>query len=460
MIEDIIEPVVESIIEPIHRSTPLNILSYNPLLWFDSADQGTLSLEGAAVQEWKDKSGNDYHVTPFLADSVPTYQEGGILCQNNFLRATGNPLANKSFDLFIVVKDNSPNQTTSYFTGTGYSNTIQESLFIGVGGSTSYVMGTTTSQAEGNVKSFTYIGGVGETNIFRYRLSESEGQQFFANGIKIEELAFNSLLQGNKDFYIGAGQSDGSYQRTKNAHIYEIIAIPATNNEIIEDIQEYLAKKWNVVKYLNESILSLNPAVWYDISDESTLTHDGVSISAVEDKSNNTNNLSLLEGQLLKSSINGLTAISSSDSPSVMSTSPFSAKSCFAILNFTSTDGLEIAFLGSDTGVTKELFFRPSNNGEVSFDGGVPGEAAGKYSINNAPLSLSTSNANNLGFTAGNIIVYAQFDEVAELSKFFGRSSINIKSNPTIGELVWFNRNLDEIERSRIYNYLVQKYSL
>ena len=42
-------------------------------LWLDATDSSTLTLNGSAVSEWRDKSGNDFHFSQGTSNNQPTY---------------------------------------------------------------------------------------------------------------------------------------------------------------------------------------------------------------------------------------------------------------------------------------------------------------------------------------------------------------------------------------------------
>ena len=46
-------------------------------VWFDAADQSTITLNGSSVSQWSDKSGNALHATQDTANNQPAYIPGG-----------------------------------------------------------------------------------------------------------------------------------------------------------------------------------------------------------------------------------------------------------------------------------------------------------------------------------------------------------------------------------------------
>lgn len=55
------------------READFSVLTYSPLLWLDGNDTDTIIESSNVVSEWKDKSGNDNHVTQATEADKPTY---------------------------------------------------------------------------------------------------------------------------------------------------------------------------------------------------------------------------------------------------------------------------------------------------------------------------------------------------------------------------------------------------
>lgn len=54
-----------------------NALGSNLALWLDAEDSSTITLNGATVSQWSDKSGNGRNVSQAVAASQPTYNSNG-----------------------------------------------------------------------------------------------------------------------------------------------------------------------------------------------------------------------------------------------------------------------------------------------------------------------------------------------------------------------------------------------
>lgn len=46
-------------------------------LWLDADDAATITLNGSNVSQWRDKSGNGWHMSQAIAASQPAYVTGG-----------------------------------------------------------------------------------------------------------------------------------------------------------------------------------------------------------------------------------------------------------------------------------------------------------------------------------------------------------------------------------------------
>ena len=60
------------------RNWSPELLGSSLALWLDAADASTITLNGATVSQWNDKSGNNNHATQAIAVSQPTYSAAGI----------------------------------------------------------------------------------------------------------------------------------------------------------------------------------------------------------------------------------------------------------------------------------------------------------------------------------------------------------------------------------------------
>ncbi len=72
---------------------------FNPYVWLDASDAGTISLNGATVSKWMDKSGNNRNLTQTSTLFQPTYVTN-VLNSKPVLRFDGNDFLNFSTQLF------------------------------------------------------------------------------------------------------------------------------------------------------------------------------------------------------------------------------------------------------------------------------------------------------------------------------------------------------------------------
>ena len=96
-----------------------------PSVWFDAADLSTLTLVSGNASEWRDKSGNERHVSQAITANRPTYAALGLngrptldwgTASNNKTLVNITAFNNFSPKRFFVVADyDGPNPTTEYF---------------------------------------------------------------------------------------------------------------------------------------------------------------------------------------------------------------------------------------------------------------------------------------------------------------------------------------------------------
>ena len=82
----------------------------SPTMWFDGADETTVTLNGGLVSEWRDKSGNSFNATQADPGLQPTYTVAGLNGKNILLATAPRRLLinNQTYSngtIFIVCND-------------------------------------------------------------------------------------------------------------------------------------------------------------------------------------------------------------------------------------------------------------------------------------------------------------------------------------------------------------------
>jgi hypothetical protein len=99
-------------------------LSLSPKAWWDASDAATITLSGANVTAWADKSGNGYTLTPGTSPTYATAAQNGLNVvefngTNQYL-TSGASLTGHDRTCFAVLKRVS---------GTGYQGIVQSSYY-------------------------------------------------------------------------------------------------------------------------------------------------------------------------------------------------------------------------------------------------------------------------------------------------------------------------------------------
>lgn len=252
------------------RWTPAKI---STALWLDAADATTVTLNGTAVSQWRDKSGNGRNASQSTATNQPTYQ-AGLSGKNavvfdgslDYLEITNNLFTGESTNTFtfiaVVVPDNSGrNSGVSGSTllmrqlnsdgagswGVGYTadgrmytrlHTVTGEDLTG----SVFSNASTVVDDVGTMWNYDYNGPGGSVANDRW-IFRQNGSTVARTSTQRSEKNWNNP-QGNT--YVGCGWlGGGAYQFKGEAN--EIIVTPnildTTNRQLVEG---YLAWKWGL----------------------------------------------------------------------------------------------------------------------------------------------------------------------------------------------------------------------
>ena len=251
-----------------------NILSLNPLAWWDALDDSTITKSsGGLVSQLKDKSGNEYHADQLTLASQPLKVASGIRFQSKFLQTVGNNLG-ASFTVIVAGSYTTMSLNRSIF-GTSGANTAT-SLVLGEGGSSNIRFGSTTVNT-------TTILPLGK---FLYSASDTgSGLNIRANGVQKTLVSPATFSAPSSDNYlIGAGFEAATIRGATDTTLFEVIVIAGSDIANIAAVENYLSLKYLINIY---DPMSLTPRAWWDASDSSTITKSGTAVSQWRDKSGN-----------------------------------------------------------------------------------------------------------------------------------------------------------------------------
>lgn len=220
-------------------------------LWLDATDLKTITLNGATVSQWNDKSGQGNHVLQGTSTNQPAYTATfpGHLTftrsSSHFLAATAqNGLATGS----------SPSTLYCVATATSYSS-IYNGVCFGYGSNaTNQLRGLFSIATTGYVSVWEYgSGDLTTTSPWPATINvvagvyTSSSIAAYLNGTKIGSESITSNTGTTFPIFVGAQPPSGSASNFWNGNIYEIIIMNGIFNSVLDaKITGYLAWKYGV----------------------------------------------------------------------------------------------------------------------------------------------------------------------------------------------------------------------
>ena len=234
----------------------------NTALWMDSDDSRTITLNGATVSQWNDKSGNARDVSQPTAAAQPTYSATGL---------NGKPIL--TFDGGDLLLNNSPGALLRNVNGAtlaavvNYTNNSVSRAVCSV--STATAGQTRASLLVNNTTATGYLTGGRRLDANSFQLSGSSTFSAATPVIQIGVLDYAnsdafSYINGNLDATNTSFQTDGNTSDTNSAALYiggsatgstnpllgsvaEIVIIQsALNTAQRQNLEGYLAWKWGL----------------------------------------------------------------------------------------------------------------------------------------------------------------------------------------------------------------------
>lgn len=220
-------------------------------LWLDASDASTITLNGSAVSQWNDKSGNNRHATQATAANQPTYSATGLNGKptltfdgsSDNLQATIPSLANQNNISFFVVTQILTRKYGVFLSSGGVGGTpgVRWGLF-GQGNLTADGLGWAGAGADINLGN----GSLVPINTpYQSVYTKTPTQwQILLNGSTISSVNDTSFPTSTWSLFVGS-EIAGAYQA--NALASEIIIIggilSTTDRQRLEG---YLAWKWGL----------------------------------------------------------------------------------------------------------------------------------------------------------------------------------------------------------------------
>ncbi len=231
-------------------ATPWSPAQLTTQLWLDADDTNTITLNGATVSEWRDKSGNSRHAAQITTTSQPT-RTAAALNGKSVLTFDGTTdfldlgtgldfLAGNSHSAFIVIKPTSFNNIYGAATGNAGAN----SLHVGFNGTTYRMNYWTNDYLPARTANFVS----GSSNIINYIWNSNTSKQILANG-KSEGTNPSAGVIGTMSGGGRIGNIVG--QGYIGGDIAEMVFLTGTVSTTDREAMEgYLAHKWGMAANL------------------------------------------------------------------------------------------------------------------------------------------------------------------------------------------------------------------
>jgi len=223
-------------------------------LWLDADDSGTITLDGSAVTEWRDKSGNSRHVAQGTPANRPSYSSTGFNSKgaltfdgsNDFLSAAAGITSGTytgRFEVFHVATREGNGggiitERSSANTGASHWQNLNSVYYLSTDG-VSVPANNTISLATFN--SLASGGGVvyhGHQPGIRDVLWLNGSQQTVTAGTAAN-------ITGSAGFRVGARESPHSaFWNGKICEVLVLLSAPSTDDR--QKVEGYLAHKWGL----------------------------------------------------------------------------------------------------------------------------------------------------------------------------------------------------------------------
>ena len=203
-------------------------------LWLDAADPSTVTLSGATVTQWRDKSGNSRNANQNTGATFATNSLVFTGTQSYNVANTSNLLLNVYFVIFVVERTSS----TGYFTGDTVAGRNGGSLHVGYRNTTQVTFAFWSSDVE-----VTGLSGTGITRMWSFVLPATGNRFVNLNGSLAATFTNNTQLNAFTTLQIGCAFSSAFY----NGSLFEYILYTGAITTLqIQQVEGYLAWKWGL----------------------------------------------------------------------------------------------------------------------------------------------------------------------------------------------------------------------
>ena len=220
--------------------TPADITT---MAWYDAADASTITLNGATVSQWDDKSGNELHLVQPVATSQPLYEPTGynglptltfdgvddFFNNNNVALALGAG----DFTMFFVCRTLSNNRTQM----TAVRGSASSRMYLrSSGGSIAIIWGNEFRTQKFNV-------GGNQNHLLEWSMANGGGTvQTYTDGVlqSTDTVTMASLTSFTLHGYLNGGDCANG----RSCELVIVSSILSITNR--QKMEGYLAHKWNL----------------------------------------------------------------------------------------------------------------------------------------------------------------------------------------------------------------------
>jgi len=215
----------------------------NIALWFDASDASTITASSGNVSQWRDKSGNDYHVAQSTANKHPKTNTRTINGLNVLDFNGTSQLLTSVQDVFT--SNQNYTKVVVYFTDNlGALNNL-----ITIGNSAFYQ--ELSMWHNGNQFGSSSYPGVGVPMVAIGRYEAGVQSDIFINGSNVGTNGAHGVWANDGNHLLIASHGGSSYL---DGVIAEIVVFDyAASTDLREKVEGYLAWKWGLRGYLPTS---------------------------------------------------------------------------------------------------------------------------------------------------------------------------------------------------------------
>jgi hypothetical protein len=209
-------------------------------LWFDCSDSGAIVLNGSAISQLTDKSGNNRHAAQATAAYQPLLENSGAKFDgsDDLLPFDGTFLASTPYAIFIVGQRRSTDLNKGFFFGGGTDTVVNGNIYLGWGSSTNVYLGQYGSDL--SALDSTAIN----TKVLFTGTKSTSGTVLRKNGSNINTNTNATFAVSNSGAALGRFFS--GYARYQYVIVNEIVICRTFDQDTIDIIEGCLAWKWGL----------------------------------------------------------------------------------------------------------------------------------------------------------------------------------------------------------------------